>query len=70
MKYCVANGRNITEIEREVKKYLDAGWTPLGGISVSVSAYEYEVHEGKEEARVVIYAQALVYKQELIQTSE
>jgi len=52
--YAVASAMNPHELEKTVKKYLNEGWQPQGGLTVLI-----------DEKHVKLYYQAVVrYKQE------
>ena len=34
MRYGILSSESITDLERAVNKYIEDGWTPLGGVSI------------------------------------
>lgn len=35
MEYGIVEERSVQELEIEVKKYIDIGWEPIGGVTTS-----------------------------------
>ena len=58
MEYrCVINNTNI-ELQESINELIKKGWTPLGGVSISVETNGVGVVGGTVK---YIYAQAMVY---------
>ena len=60
MKYEIAEGHSAIELETEVKKYLEAGWEPQGGIAVIVESIQDSRIPGYRTISSAIYYQAVV----------
>lgn len=35
--YMIAEAKRSSELEREVRKFIEEGWLPLGGVSVAIT---------------------------------
>lgn len=60
MKYEIAEGRSTVELEAEVKKYLEAGWEPQGGVAIIVESIQDSRIPGYRTISGAIYYQAVV----------
>lgn len=60
MKYEIAEGRSTIELKAEVRKYLEAGWEPQGGIAVIAESIQDSRIPGYRTISSVRYYQAMV----------
>lgn len=64
MKYLVISFEDQISLTEKVNLLISQGWKPQGGVSVSISAYEYEnLREGSRDTFIErIYAQAMIHE--------
>lgn len=60
LEYKVVNGVGLLEIESNVNKEINQGWTPIGGVSVSVILENTNVGAFQK----TMYSQALIKNME------
>lgn len=58
--YMIVSGSDVLWLAEEVEKHMAAGWSCLGGVSVSISVYTYDGRNGETVSQVEQYAQAMV----------
>jgi hypothetical protein len=61
IKYDVLVANTGIELAEQVTARILEGWTPQGGVSVTVWQYEWEGRKGTEQETDYTYAQAMIF---------